>query len=62
MSVYDHHPKPGSPMVKIGHGLTVKPEYLPFHGTMDEALTLEAESRQASRPAFLIESLLMELQ
>jgi len=45
VSVYDHPTKTGWQMIKISHGRKEKPEYIPFHGTRDEALTLEAEIR-----------------
>ncbi len=45
MSVYPHPSKPGWQMIKISHGRKVKAEYIPFEGSRDDALQLEAEIR-----------------
>ena len=45
MSVYNHPSKPGWQMIKISHGRKGKAEYIPFHGSHDEALIFERELR-----------------
>lgn len=45
MSVYTHPNKPGWQMIKISHGRTGKPDYIPFPGSKEEALTYERELR-----------------
>ena len=45
MSVYTHPRKPGWQMIKISHGRSKPAEYIPFAGSREDALALEAEIR-----------------
>ncbi len=56
MSVYKHPSRPGWQMIKISHGRKGKAEYIPFHGSMEEALIFERDLRgmtDRSDPGFL---------
>jgi len=45
MSVYKHPTRAGCWMIKIFHGRKNPPEYIPFEGSREDALALEAEIR-----------------